>query len=471
MTDAELKTVQVQPEESRKRWTKMAAKAVYAIILALILTVCGIYTMFQMTNSVSAAITLNSVFAENGRNPDGTPFDIMELLHEDVLNRAAEKLDGNMTAQELRSHLTVSDTMSASSFSQLEQSIFDGESQNTYFPTGYRVTYSTVSEQIRKEGFGEGFKSILRSLILPSKSEILSAVLSSYEEYYEQKHLRYEPLFDVDWSEADEMDHYNRAEFMDDALQRLLRFLYAKNGDHVARPEVNDGTSVYDLIVEMVQGPSRSIENYRAYVIQNGLTDDGRELLRQFAYMEHLYNEENSRAAQRYLVLRDAIEMYDSTTTKVVFIPALDGEKSFYMNRTKVGLDYLTEEADTTKLQADTAAYVAKHYADLQTYFAEGANPAGNTAEKKAYAEHLYESIKAEIQLLANEAEQLSEEGSVVNQDKLAFSEPGNSATIVSVAISAAKMFALLLMAAYVVVYSVKMISGHKAQKEQGGEA
>ena len=468
MTEAEQKTAQKTPGKIRKMWNKLGIKVIDVIVVVLILAVCGIYAAHQLTNSVSAAITVNSVYAANGQNPDGTSFDVMELLHDDVLNRAVEKLGGEMTVQELRSHLTVSDTMSGNSYSQLQQSIQNGEEENTYFPTGYQVTYSIVSEQIRNEGLAAQCKSLFRSFVLPSKTEILSAVLVSYQEYYEEKHLHYDALFDIDWSAADELDYYNRAEFMDDTVLRLLRFLYDQSSAHVMQSEVNDSTSYYDLIVEMERGLNQSIGNYKAYVIQNGVTNHRDELLRQFAYMQDLYIEENTRAAQRYLVLRDAIEMYDSSTTRVVFIPALDGEKSFYMNRTKVGLDYLTAQADDTKLKADTAAYVANQYADLLEAF--GADDvlnsqSRNTPDQKAYADFLYESIKAEIQRLAAEAELLAEEGNKVNQENLKVTEPGRSMGMVGVAMSSAKRFVLLLMAAYVIIYPIRMLSGRKEQE------
>ena len=70
-----------------------------------------------------------------------------------------------------------------------------------------------------------------------------------------------------------------------------------------------------------------------------------------------------------YNILKEAIEMYDSTTTKVVFIPSLDENKEFYMSRTNIGLDYLSEKADNAKLQADSAIHSAKQYSYLQTCF------------------------------------------------------------------------------------------------------
>ena len=58
----------------------------------------------------------------------------------------------------------------------------------------------------------------------------------------------------------------------------------------------------------------------------------------------------------------DGISVYDPLVTKVVFIPALDSENIFYMNRTKIGIDYLTENASAANLAGDEAENEAHYY-------------------------------------------------------------------------------------------------------------
>lgn len=467
MTETEQKTVLETPVKNRNRRSKLEIRIADILILALIIVVCCIHAVFQLTNSVGATVMLCSVSSENGRNPDGTPFSIMELFESEVLDRASEKLNGQLSAQELRNHLAVSDTMSGTSYSQLHQSVLDGAYENTYFPTGYLVTYSTVSEQIRNEGFLAQYESIQNSFSLPSKTEILNAVLESYQEYYAEKHLNYDSLFQIDWSAADAMDYYNRAEFMNNTVLRILRFLQYKDSNHMNQAEVYDNAEYLDLIVEITQGPYQNIATYRAYVIQNGVTNNKDALMRQFSYMQNLYEEENSRKMHEYTVLREAIEMYDASTTKVVFIPALDDENAFYMNRTKVGVDYLTEQADRAKVQAETAEYAAEHYSYLRDCFGQEnmSNESGerkNTSVQRTHADELYASIKGEIQRLTAETAMLAEEGNQLNLEELRIGEPTRNVSMLGVAMSSAKRFALLLMSAYVIVYVARTIAAKK---------
>ena len=458
-------------QHSSSRRGNIRAKHIYIIVLALILVICATQAIVQLTNSVSATVRINSIYSADGKNPDGSPFIIMELLHDDVLEGASRKLDGRMTAEEIRSHLTISDTMSGNSYTRLEESIYNSENENTYFPTEYLITYSTITQQTREEGFMAQCKCLLDSFSQPSHTEILNAVLRSYREYYGQMYLNHDALFEIDWEEVDSMDYYNRFEFLDNTVERLRRFLQYRNDRTLSQ----FNGSYTDLIAELTQGPAQDIESFQAYVTQNGITNNKDTLLRQFVYMQNLCEEEYARKMQEYEVLREAIEMYDSSTTKVVFIPALDGEKAFYMNRTKVGLDYLSEKADAAKLKADSADYSAKHYLYLQSCF-DIASENGeqvlerNTPNQKEHADKLYARLKSEIQDLSEQVQLLATDANQAVQEDLVFSGPFANVSMTGAAMSAAKSFVLLLMASYVVGYFITAAFRKQTRKGLGEE-
>ncbi len=478
MIENENAPIQNTSGEGENKQKNKNAKKAYIILFLAIFLFCAVCALLQLTNSVSATIMINSVLSSSGQNPDGTPFSIMELFSDAVMERAVQRLNGKLTAQELRNHLTVSDAMTSKSFAQLEQSIFNGEDANTYFPTEYLLTYSTVSEQIQSEGFFAQCKSVLRSFFLPSKSQILRAVLQSYEEYYGETYLEYDSIVNIDWSVVDLMDYYNRFEYVNGVVQRLSRFLQYKNDQNILQKNTSVDVGYYDLLVELSRGPMKNIDNYQAYILQYGVAIDKENLLRQLAYMQELSEEENARKKQEYEVLKEALDLYDATTTKVVFIPALDGNDEFYMNRTKVGLDYLSEKADAAKLQADSAAHAAKQYAYVQTCFGDEyiieedgtKRQIRNTPVQQAYADELYKRLKEDIQRLLTELKDLNEEGKTVNRGYLYMSEPFANVSIVGVALSAAKRMVLLCMAAYVGIYVVTTVRAGKQKKTQGVE-
>ena len=435
---SELNTTNASSRKSRehgkcKTNNKRKSRRVYLLAGALVFVICLICAVFQMTNSRSLTITINSASVAKGQNPDGTAFDIYMILGDEVLELAAQKLDEKISVAELKQHLSVSDALTAATNQQLKQSILDGEYENTYFPTAYRLTYTKVS--------GRG-----------KADRILKAVAESYQEVYEESYLAYDSMFEIDWANIDTMDYYNRAEALRTEAMRIQRFLQDKEKKNPTAETSAEKLTYGDLSNGLEQLINGDIENHLAYIVQNSVTTSREELLRQFRYMEEIYMEEKERKTERYLILDEAVDLYDSTTTKVVFIPALDQDDSFYMNRTKVGLDYLVEMADAAKLAADEAEHNAKHYQYLQDCFAEKDIPEVKQLDNKAHTDAIYLSIKDEFNELMNSAQLLLAESNHTGNEGIKTSEATMTAGIVGVGMSFAKRFVILYMVAYVVI-------------------
>lgn len=421
----------------------------YLVAFAAVFVVCCLCATFQMINSKSITITLNSASVSKGQNPDGSAFDIYQILSDEVLEAASEKLGGKISAAELKRHLTVSDALSAKANRQLKQSILDGENENVYFPTVYRVSYSTVSEAIRAEGIVQQIGAFFKGFTFPSMGQILETVATSYQEFYEVSYLNYDAMFEIDWEKIDAMDYYNRADALRTEAMRIFRFLDDKSTENPS--VVSSGNVAYrDLENNLWKLISSDIENHRAYIIQNNITASRKTLLRQFRYMEEIHVEEKERKTEEYLILNEAVDMYDSTTTKVVFIPALDQDNSFYMNRTKVGLDYLVESADNARLAANDAEHSAQYYQYLQSCFA---NTAASKQSKITHADTIYQNIKEQIEEIMESAKLLLAESNKTNNEGIKVGNPGRSVGIVSVGMSFAKRFVTLSMVAYVLLY------------------
>lgn len=431
-----------QNEIQTKRKAPRTPKAIWLYLLAFVVVfvICSLFAVSQMTVSRTITITINSASVARGQNPDGSAFDIYQILSDEVLEAAAEKLGGSVSAAELKQHLSVSDALTVKTNQQLKQSILDGEYENTYFPAAYSVTYSAAPE---------GGRLVLGTSVSET-DKILAAVAESYQEFYESSYLTYDALFQVDWERIDAMDYYNRSEALRTEAIRLLRFLQDQI-DTTSDTGIASGKLTYrDLGNDLWKLISVDIENHQAYIIQNNITTSRKALLRQFRYMEELYKEEKERMTEAYLILNEAVDMYDSTTTKVVFIPALDQDNSFYMNRTKVGLDYLVESADSARLAADEAEHNAQYYQYLQTCFADAVTPEKGQI---AHADAVYQNIKEQFAEVAEETKLLLEESNQTANEGIKVGTAGMSSGIVGIGMSFAKRFVILSLAAYALLY------------------
>ena len=451
---SELNIKKASPEKKAKCKLPTIGKKMkaYLLVFVAIFVICSVCAVFQMTNSRCVTVNINSASVAKGQNPDGTAFDIYQILSDEVLEMASAKLDGRISASELKRHLSVSDALTAETNAQLKQSILDGEKENTYFPTVYKVTYATISDSISKDGFLHQAWTLCKALVRPSASRILAAVAESYQEFYEDSYLTYESMFQIDWDSIDAMDYYNRTEALRTESIRILGFLKDKVKTNPTTESTAEKMTFGDLSNDLWQLISVDIENHLAYITQNSITESRTELLRQFRYMEEICMEEMERKTEEYLILEEAVDMYDSTTTKVVFIPALDQDDSFYMNRTKVGLDYLMESADAAKLAADEAEHNAKHYQYLQDCFAEKDIPEEQQLANKAHAETIYMNIKNEVNALINSVKSLLTESNQTENEGIKTGKAAMSVSIIGVGMSFAKRFVILSMVAYVVI-------------------
>ena len=351
-------------------------KATYSyslICLIIIAVVAAVYVI--AINSNSAYTTISASFSEiaDGHNPDGSPFEIYEVLSDEVLKSACDKLDNKVDPETLKKHISVTGITTDGTFNTIRQKVLDGNDTYSYFPSRYTITYSIVSDSIAADGVFASIAAVFKQLAMPSKTKILQCVADSYKEYYENNYVLTSEVFDIDWSKTKSLDYFNRASEINNILNRISRYL-GKRYDEDVEFVSKDGVSFGDLKDEAAGIMQNDIESYKSFVIQNGITSDRDKLLKQFRYVLNTNNDQAVRSRGEYAIMLDGISIYDPSITKVVFIPALDSENVFYMNRTKIGIDYLTEDASKANLAGDEAENNAHYYEYLISQFGNVTN-------------------------------------------------------------------------------------------------
>ena len=346
-------------------------KATYSyslICLIVIAVVAAIYVIAINLNSAYTTVSASFSEISDGHNPDGSPFEIYEVLNDEVLKSACEKLNNEIDPQTLKKHISVTGITSDGTFNSIRQNVLDGNDTYSYFPSRYTITYSIVSDSIKADGVLASITSVFKQFTMPSKTKILHCVADSYKEYYENKYIVTSEIFDIDWSKTKSLDFFNRANEMNNVLNRISRYL-GKCYDEDVKFVSKDGLSFGDLNTEIARILQNDLESYKSFIIQNGITSDKDKLLKQFQYVSNINYEQIARSRGEYAIMLDGISIYDPNITKVVFIPALDSDNIFYMNRTKIGIDYLTEDASKANLAGDEAENNAHYYDYLINQF------------------------------------------------------------------------------------------------------
>lgn len=445
--------------------TSRCAYVYLLICLIVIAVVAAAYVV--AINSNSAYTTVSASFSEiaDGHNPDGSPFEIYEVLNDEVLRNACEKLDNRVDPETLKKHISVTGITTDGTFNTIRQKVLDGNDTYSYFPSRYTITYSIVSDSIAADGVLASILSVFDQFGMPSKAEILQCVADSYKEYYENNYVSTSEIFDIDWSETKSLDYFNRASEMNNILNRICRYL-GKRYDEDVKYVSKDGFSFGDLKDEAAGIMNNDIEAYKAFVIQNGITSDRDKLLKQFRYVLNANNDLTERSRGEYKIVSDGISAYDPNTTKVVFIPALDSENVFYMNRTKIGIDYLIETASAANLAGDESENDAHYYEYLINQF-------GNVPNSEEWilkeADNRCDEIISKVNDLCERAALVNNEYiSSVSYEGVEISNISYGYSLMASAVAIVKITVIWASALYVLWLAYSVLHKKKRDRKEG---
>lgn len=374
--------------------------------IAVILVVSLLSGVLAITGQSHIELNTYSETIVEGKNPDGTARNTYELVNDEVLQMASEKLGGKITPGEIRRHLSVDDDWTADETAAFKTGVAHGTGKKYDNPARYIVTYTTVSEYIKEEGILQSIGAFFGQLAKPSKKAVLEAVAESYRDYYEEKHFLNPEILERDISFIGDFDFFNRVEVIEGYagdMGRLLTEKYDKYVDFVS-PTLNIGFG--DLADEVDKIIDVDIENYSAYVLEHAVSNDPEKLNCQFRYMRDMYEEEMIRKNALAEINKKAVDMYDSKVTKVVFIPALDAADEFYMNRTKVGIDYLIKDGEDARVAARDAERSFEEY----KYYIKKFENSATTEEEALKGEVMYDEIETKLLRIQERALELFEE-------------------------------------------------------------
>lgn len=433
-------------------------------IALVIACVCVVWSLMRTINS--ASITMNIRFEEGaqGKNPDHSRFAISEIFAPEVLEAAAQKLGDSVDAQVIRRHLTVSDLTSPASAERVNSAVYNGAESYAEYPAQYRLSYHIVSPQAVQGGIGDVLTALWEQVSLPGKGKILRAVAQSHEEYFRANHVQSDAVLAVDWEEIDGMDHYNRAQAVEMTMWRAYRLLEEESASAAEFESEQSGTNFGNLKYLLGQINKVEINNYKSYIQENGLTIDRERLLQQLRNSRDSKRDEYERQHAAYEVCMQAISTYDPDTTRVVFIPSLDTEDSFYMSRTKVGMDLLVERANKAKIAADQAQHDSLHYDYLLECFDVQQQP---TREQLLRGEELYAGLKNKMIPLFEQVGQMLEERQKQDMQYIGYGEVDYGLRPVSMAIGCAKPFVMLSVCTYLVVCAWQVVGGKMKKREE----
>lgn len=354
------------------------------LLLAVIsFSVLGeLYHFLILSNIKSMSISLNYPGAEQGLNPDGSRFNISEMTNDEILDEAKSELAmRELTNEQIKSRLFITTKFSQKAMENVISDIRDGM-QGSYVPTTYHVYYSQKDKLAGNETY-----------------EFLLALAESYKKYFTGNHAENNSVLefkrsDYDFSGFDYSEIYtvlyNRAEEMMTLVQKHR----SENRGFRTEDNLNFDT-VWD---ELENFKEVRLENFFAYVVQNNISKDRSEFMNKLSYLVDKNMINYRKKSMSSDITKNALYKYDPNITAVAFIPSMDSSNSYYMSRTKTGIDDLARNSYTAGMDA---ARISKRLDEYNSRYDKLAAAADTGAQTLGYADGYLEEILGDFEKLS----------------------------------------------------------------------
>lgn len=332
------------------------------VLACMALLVClgyaGVTVKGKLDKTISARISLTYQEAANGLNPNGTRFNPYFIISEEVLEQAEEKLGYEINT----SNIWIS---------------FPSTTNKTSYTTDFYINY---------DGDHDG-------------TEVLKAVASSWANLFEEKYT-YNNSSVVYNEPSEDTDYIYLVTWLSNEASEISS--YAKKRMKENNTWNDDGTTfrtIYDSAQNLIDV---EIENFKTFIVQNGVSKDASSLINSMAYKDRLLSDKKQNFEAQYQNRRDAITLYDPTLFPTISVPSISSG-TYYITTTKTGLDYIYDAAASA---SSSSLATQRMIREDELLVANMDADSNNTANLKV-AEQMYEKLKASIQSLGEKLQDL----------------------------------------------------------------
>lgn len=355
-------------------WVRGKGLMIFSALLFLFFA--GTVLAEDNRQSARLYIALTYPEASQGMNPNGSRYNMSNILSDDVLKEAIA-FGGfeNVTVDTLRSSLELLPVETVKQ-DEKDESGRDGM-VSTQFELSFRNNRKTKNLTGR---------------------EVVSAVGHAYRNWFIEEYAVNDDALELSFDDIQEYDYPDLSSYFSNAVQVICNLSSAfHERDATFRSSVT-GESFYSINSKAWDINNTGLENLNAYVLANSLSENRTDFLSRLRYeYTNLCNDYKSTILS-YDTRIEAIRKYDNDMATVVYIPTYDTDNTFYMSKTKIGIDHFSEDAD---LLSDSASTTLSMIMDQQ-YLLQKLEEGGDGSDAALKAEKMIGQLKTEILTLSD---------------------------------------------------------------------
>ncbi len=285
------------------------------------------FTLFFMcvltaSKSFTASTTMSLNYEESltGKTPNGARFSESEFLTQEYLEAVLEAtgLQDDLTTSELADCLSITPTTSK----------LVTKEDDYYISSSYYLTVKlpwSLWGKITVQDFLD---------------EICRVYLQRFTKDYRTNATSLDISFDYS-----DMDYEEIGSYFQMMIERINNYLTVRN-DQAGSYLSSSGQS-YSAIKKQVQNlQSYTLGKYQSYIWENGVAKDNARCIEDLNELNRTLRWDEMSDSQKSDIFMNILDNYNNKMVSSVLIPTYDDEGSFYMSRTKIGIDDLAIQAN-----------------------------------------------------------------------------------------------------------------------------
>ncbi|ANX00201.1 exopolysaccharide biosynthesis protein [Thermoclostridium stercorarium subsp. leptospartum DSM 9219] len=347
-------------------------------IVAVLLTGIGTYIMLPNSQHVVAIININYPGIEQGLNPDGTQFDILQLKSPYVIEKALEELaltNSGLKLDEIRRNIDITPIV-PDDVSQRAETILKQGQEFVYYPSEYKITYKINKAFSYSQGI-----------------QLVEEIISQYKKYF---YMLYSDVKTVENTisnvDLSNYDYPDIVEIINKQVESVQELLESKAEEGSGFRSSNTGYTFTDLSRSYDVLKNVDITKLESLVNTNTLTKDRERLIKDYEYRVKRMELEMAKKSSEAEEARKLMDQYKKED--YVLLPdALGGQ--IKTENTSSYYSTLAEMAITASVEAANLQHEIEYYRNEIERLKSV--PTINNAKLMEEADNLIETIKSKM--------------------------------------------------------------------------
>lgn len=270
-------------------------------------------------DSSTAYLALNYEKASKGLYPNGTRFNMYDIINEDIASDAIylAGLEGEITPLELKECLSVEPRYTRSVYEE-------------YIGTEYVISLS-----------------LDKRLSHIDAKNLLMMVCKAYSCKFEDSFITNDMLSGYQLPDTADYDYPQISQLLTTRISLVNDFLSRRNRENGTFRSDTTNETFASLMAQLGNLQNVLLEKYKAFITEKGLSKDYELYSAELGYKQFILENDYNKSYLQYTVRMNAIDIYDTKQTAIVMIPTYDSAREFYMSKTKIGMDYMAETAES----------------------------------------------------------------------------------------------------------------------------